>query len=93
MSPFGAFPPLGLTTPNFPSLNSFATAGSTAFPPPPLPLLSNDPSNSTDLWANSLAAGNNSLDYNEYTKQLGILMNALNEQQQSQDSDKSKGTI
>jgi len=63
MPAFGAFPPFGLPTHNFGSLNSFAssspttptttTSGNTgAFPPPPHSLLPSDPTNSTDLWSN-----------------------------------------
>jgi hypothetical protein len=85
LSPFGAFPGFGLPTPNFPSLNSFASSTTpTAFPPS---LLSNDSTNpSTDIWSNGLTTPNNSIDYNEYAKQLGFLMNAFTEQE----TDKSK---
>jgi hypothetical protein len=84
LSPFGAFPGFGLPTPNFPPLNSFASPPTTAFPPS---LLSNEsPNPSTDLWSNGLSTGNNPLDYNEYAKQLGFLMNAFTEQE----ADKSK---
>lgn len=100
MPPFGAFPPFGLPAPNFPSMNSFASSASNAFPPPPSSLLSTDPTNpaaTADLWSNGLSAGNSPLDYNEYAKQLGFLMNAFTEQQQQQqqhlqETDKSKGT-
>jgi len=77
-------------------LNSFASSSTTAFPhhpPPPPSLLSNDSTNpSTDVWSNGLSTTNNSIDYNEYAKQLGFLMNAFTEQQQqqSQEPDKSK---
>ncbi|CAF2792120.1 unnamed protein product [Rotaria sp. Silwood2] len=97
LSPFGAFPTFGLPTPNFPPLNSFASSPTTAFPPPPS-LLSNDstnPSTSTDVWSNGLSTTNSSIDYNEYAKQLGFLMNAFTEQQQQQQQqeiDKTKGT-
>jgi hypothetical protein len=74
-------------------LNSFASSSTTAFPHPSS-LLSNDstnPSTSTDLWSNGLSTANNSIDYNEYAKQLGFLMNAFTEQQQPpQEIDKSK---
>ena len=95
LSPFGAFPAFGLPTPNFPSLNSFASSTSTAFP---ASLLSNDsttnPSTaSTDAWTNGLsAASTNPMDYNEYIKQLGFLRNAFSEQQKPPETDKSKGT-
>ncbi|CAF0844083.1 unnamed protein product [Adineta ricciae] len=95
LSPFGAFPAFGLPTPNFPSLNSFASSTPTAFPSS---LLSNDsttnPSTaSTDAWTNGLsAASTNPMDYNEYIKQLGFLMNAFTEQQKPPETDKSKGT-
>jgi hypothetical protein len=72
-------------------LNSFASSSTTAFPHAPS-LLSNDstnPSTSTDLWSNGLSTANNSIDYNEYAKQLGFLMNAFTEQQ-PQEIDKSK---
>lgn len=112
MPAFGAFPPFGLPTPNFGSLNSFAssspttptttTSGNTgAFPPPTHPLLPSDPTNSTDLWSNGLAAAaaaaaasatNSTLDYNEYAKQLGFLMNAFTEQQKVQETEKPKSS-
>ncbi|CAF0939581.1 unnamed protein product [Adineta steineri] len=85
MPPFGSFPPFGLPTSNFPSMNSFASSTTANFPPPPLPsLLSNDSTNSitSDMWSNGLAAANTNIDYNEYAKQLGLLMNAFNEQSQ-----------
>lgn len=80
LSPFGAFPGFGLPTPNFPPLNSFASSSATAFPPPHTSLLPND---ATNPWSNGSA---NPLDYNEYAKQLGLLMNAFTEQ----DTEKSK---
>jgi hypothetical protein len=94
LSPFAGFPGFGLPTPNFPSLNSFAPSSTTAFPSPSL--LSNDstnPSTSADVWSNGLSAANNPIDYNEYAKQLGFLMNAFTEQQQQQpqEIDKAKG--
>ncbi|CAF0885829.1 unnamed protein product [Rotaria sp. Silwood1] len=100
LSPFGAFPTFGLPTPNFSPLNSFASSSTTAFPPPPS-LLSNDstnPSTSTDIWSNGLSTTNNPIDYNEYAKQLGFLMNAFTEQQQQQqqqqqqEADKTKAS-
>ena len=92
MPPFGAFPPFGLPTPNFSSLNSFASPSATAFPPSLLANDSTNPTASADMWSNGLSAGHNALDYNEYAKQLGFLMNAFSEQQQQQlqESDKSK---
>ncbi|CAF3685431.1 unnamed protein product [Rotaria socialis] len=97
LSPFGAFPAFGLNAPNFPAMNSFGSSP-TASPFPPS-LLSNDSNNqtsSTDLWSNGLSAANNSIDYNEYAKQLGFLMNAFTEQQQQQqqqqETDKPKSS-
>ena len=94
MPPFGSFSPFGLPTPNFSSLNSFASSTTTGFPPPPPPpsLLSNDPTNSTtaDVWSNGLSTANPNIDYNEYAKQLGFLMNAFSEQPQQSENDKSK---
>jgi hypothetical protein len=88
LSPFGAFPAFGLPAPNFPSLNSFATSSATAFPPPPS-LLSND---STNPWSNGSSTSNpNPIDYNEYAKQLGFLMNAFTEQET--DKSKTKNSI
>ncbi|UJR10202.1 hypothetical protein I4U23_014417 [Adineta vaga] len=94
LSPFGAFPGYGMPTPNFPSLNSFASSTTTAFPPS---LLSNDsttnPSTaSNDVWTNGLSSANNAMDYNEYIKQLGFLMNAFTEQQKPPETDKSKAS-
>ncbi|CAF1085093.1 unnamed protein product [Rotaria sordida] len=98
LSPFGAFPTFGLPTPNFPPLNSFGSSSTTAFLPSSS-LLSNDstnPSTSTDLWSNGLSTTNNPIDYNEYAKQLGFLMNAFTEQQQQQqqqqETDKTKAS-
>jgi hypothetical protein len=92
--PFGAFPPFGLPTTNFSPLNSFASSTTTGYPPPPLPpsLLSNDLTNPTtaDVWSNGLSTTNTNIDYNEYTKQFGLLMNAFSEQPQSSEIDKSK---
>ncbi|CAF2096983.1 unnamed protein product [Rotaria magnacalcarata] len=81
MSSFGAFPPFGLPTPNFSSLNSFTSSAATGFPSPS-PLLPNNPMNSptTDLWSNGLSTANMNVDYNEYAKQLGFLMNAFSKQ-------------
>ena len=88
LSPFGAFPAFGLPAPNFPPLNSFATSPTTAFPPVPS-LLSND---STNPWSNgSSTTTPNPIDYNEYAKQLGFLMNAFTEQET--DKPKSKSSI
>jgi hypothetical protein len=87
LSPFGAFPGFGLPAPNFPPLNSFASSSTTAFPPPPS-LLSND---STNPWSNGSSATTNPIDYNEYAKQLGFLMNAFTEQET--DKSKTKNTI
>jgi hypothetical protein len=95
MPPFGAFPSFGLSTPNFPSLNSFGSSTTTGFPPPPPPLLSNDSSNptaTTDVWSNGLSLANTNVDYNEYAKQLGFLMNVFSEQQQLLETDKTKGS-
>ncbi|CAF1608185.1 unnamed protein product [Adineta ricciae] len=87
MAPFGVYPPFGLPTSNFPSLNSFPT------PPPLSSLLST--SNSTnsaaaDVWPNGLSTSNPNIDYNEYAKQLGLLMNAFNDQTQKTEIEKSK---
>jgi hypothetical protein len=93
MPPFGTFPPFGLPTPNFSPLNSFASSTTTGFPPPSTPsLLSNDPTNPTtaDVWSNGLSTANTNIDYNEYAKQLGFLMNAFSEQPQQLEIDKSK---
>ncbi|CAF4171071.1 unnamed protein product [Rotaria socialis] len=81
MSSFGAFPPFGLPTPNFSSLNSFTSSAATGFPSPS-PLLPNNPmiSPATDLWSNGLSTTNMNVDYNEYAKQLGFLMNAFSKQ-------------
>ena len=98
LSSFGAFPAFGLPTPNFPSLNSFTSPSSTSttnpFSPSSLPpsLLSNDttnPSTLTDLWSSGLSAtgATNQIDYNEYAKQLGFLMNAFSD---PNTTDKSK---
>ncbi len=91
---FPSMSPFGLPTPNFSSLNSFAPSTTTGFPPPPPAplLLSNDPTNSTtaDLWSNGLSTANTNIDYNEYAKQLGLLMNAFREQPQQSEADKSK---
>jgi hypothetical protein len=91
--PFGAFSSFGLPTPNFSSLNSFTSPTTAGFPPPPVPsLLSNDSTNSptTDIWSNGLSTTNTNIDYNEYAKQFGLLMNAFSEQPQQSESDKSK---
>ena len=73
-------------------VNSFASSTTTGFPPPSL--LSNDsinPTTTTDVWSNGLSTANPSVDYNEYIKQLGFLMNAFSEQkQQSSETDRSK---
>jgi len=94
MPPFGAFPPFGLSTPNFSPMNSFASSTTTGFHPPPSApsLLSNDPTNSTatDVWSNGLSNTNMNIDYNEYVKQLGLFMNAFSEQPQKLETDKSK---
>ncbi len=94
MPPFGAFPPFGLPASNFSALNSFASSTTTGFPSPTLPsLLPNDPTNSlaSNVWSNGLSTPNTNIDYNEYAKQLGILMNAFNEQApQKVEIDKSK---
>jgi hypothetical protein len=66
-----------LPAPNFPPLNSFASSSTTAFPPAPS-LLSND---STNPWSNGSSTNPNPIDYNEYAKQLGFLMNAFTEQE------------
>ncbi|CAF2391370.1 unnamed protein product [Rotaria sp. Silwood2] len=101
MSSFGAFPPFGLPTPNFSPLNSFTSSTSTTtpgFPPPlpPPPLLSNDSTNSTatttDIWSNGLSTANMNIDYNEYAKQLGLLMNAFSKQPET-DKSKTSPTI
>ncbi|CAF3377823.1 unnamed protein product [Rotaria sp. Silwood1] len=102
MSSFGAFPPFGLPTPNFSPLNSFTSSTTTTtpgFPPPlpPTPLISNDPTNSTtttatDLWSNGLSTANMNIDYNEYAKQLGLLMNAFSKQPET-DKSKTSPTI
>jgi len=94
---FGAFPPFGLPTPNFSSLNSFpsttstTTATTTNFPVPSL--LSKDataPASAADLWPNGLSSSNTNVDYNEYIKQLGLFMNAFNEKPKQTEKDKTK---
>ena len=94
MPPFGAFPPFSLPPPTFSSLNSFAPSTSAAFPPPPSTpsapsLLSNDLATSS-VWSNGLPTANTNIDYNEYTKQLGLLVNAFNEQAKQSENEKSK---
>ena len=65
------------------------------FPPVSLPApMSSDANNSTapmDLWSNALSGANTGgVDYQEYVKQLGFLMNVFNEQQSPQ-KELSKG--
>jgi len=90
MPPFGAFPPFGLPTPNFSSLNSFASSTTTGFPPPAASSLHSNDLPSTDAWSNGLSTTNTNIDYNEYAKQLGLFMNAFNEQPKQSEIDKSK---
>ncbi|UJR35819.1 hypothetical protein I4U23_028566 [Adineta vaga] len=88
MPSFGAYPSFGLPASNFPSLNSFPSA------PPLSSLLSNNSTHSptADVWSNGLSTSNPNIDYNEYAKQLGLLMNAFNDQTQKIQEDKSKSS-
>ena len=90
MSPFGAFPAFGLPTPNFPSLNSLVPPTTPAFPPSTPSLSSTDPI--TDVWSNGLSNNAANMDYNEYVKQFGLLMNAFKEQPKQTENDGSKST-
>ena len=89
MPSFGAFPPFGLPTPNFPSLNSLVPSTAAAFPPSTSSLSSTDPT-TADLWSNGLSTTTSNMDYNEYVKQFGLLMNAFKEQPKQSGNDESK---
>ena len=82
MPSFGSFPPLGLPTSNFPMLNSFNPLALSS-------VISNDSNNGTSA-VSSWPTGLNNFDYNEYTKQLALLMNVFHEQKTPQ-IDQSNG--